>query len=102
MTTEHPDLVRLRERDRLAREQGYTEGDVNHFLQPVIGMLRRRLQNNHDADLERAVHAMHRACNAELAWLLAKEDECEQAPPYPCTSDCRPSEGDVCGGDLCT
>lgn len=70
--SEHPDLIRLRERERLAVEQGYTKGDVNHYVQPIIGQMRMALANHKTIDaafLEYAVDRLAKACNAELAWL---------------------------------
>lgn len=72
MSDEHPDLIRLRERERKAIEQGYSTGDVNHFTQPIIGLLRRRLEADRPLsrdEIEHAVDRLTKACNAELAWL---------------------------------
>jgi hypothetical protein len=76
---EHPDLVRLRERITEAQERGYTEGDVNNDVQPVIGQMRlvadRVRQHGGTAvqvDLRTFnawVARLERACQAELAWL---------------------------------
>lgn len=71
-TGEHPAIIKMRERDEEAVAQGYTKGDVNHFTQPIIGMLRLRQRDQQPlsaADLEYAIKALHQACNAELAWL---------------------------------
>lgn len=70
--TEHPDLVRLRKRVEAAVEHGYTEGDVNHNVQPIVGMLRlferdgRVLEGE---DIGYTVEKLMKACAAETAWL---------------------------------
>jgi hypothetical protein len=69
---EHPDLVRLRAQEAEAIAQGYTEGDVNHNLQPLIGRLRLRERDRQDLaydDLAYYIDRMHKACNAERALL---------------------------------
>ena len=74
----HPDLVRLEKRQAEALAQGYTEGDVNHYVNPIIGMLRRRLRDGEpllEGDFVYAIDRLHRACNAELAWLAGQEEK---------------------------
>jgi hypothetical protein len=69
---EHPDLVRMRERQAEADAQGYTEGDVNHYLQPLIGRMRLRERDGKGLDpddLAYFIDRMDKACKAELAWL---------------------------------
>lgn len=69
---EHPDLRRLREHIERAVEQGYTEGDVNHNLQWLIGHLRLMLNDDKTPDrewMQAAVAKMGAACDAETAWL---------------------------------
>ena len=67
----HPDLLRMLETEREAREQGYTDGGVNHYVQPIIGMLRLGLRDGNitDDDLQYAVDRLEKACLAERAWL---------------------------------
>jgi hypothetical protein len=83
---EHPSLVRLRERDAEAAAQGYTEGDVNHHLQPLIGRLRLLERDGkglaHD-DLAYFIDRMHTACNAELAWLQERTGDGVSDDPTP-------------------
>jgi hypothetical protein len=69
---EHPALVRLRAQEAEAVAQGYTEGDVNHNLQPLVGRLRLRERDRQDLpydDLAYYIDRMHKACNAERALL---------------------------------
>jgi hypothetical protein len=76
--SEHPDLIRLRERDAEAVAQGYTEGDVNHYVQPVTGHLRLLERDGKPLPVEELAYyadRLHKACNAELAWILAGRRE---------------------------
>lgn len=78
MTDEHPDLVRLRERQAEAVAQGYTEGDVNHYVQPLIGHLRLLERDRKPLpaeDLAYFIDRLHKACNAELALLVMTRPE---------------------------
>jgi hypothetical protein len=53
-------------------EHGYTEGDVNHNLQPLVGHLRLMLRDGKTPDaewMEYAVDRMRKAYQAENAWL---------------------------------
>lgn len=82
----HPDLVRIIEQDRAAIAQGYTEGDVNHNVQPIIGLLRLRLQDGRPVtkgEMEHAVAALLRATQAEIALLayLHPEKYAHALPP---------------------
>lgn len=68
----HPDLVRLVATAEAARSQGYTRGDVNHYTQPIIGMLRLRHAHGEpltEDDFTWAVESLTKATYAELAWL---------------------------------
>jgi hypothetical protein len=81
-TGEHPDIIRMREREELALATGYTEGDVNHYIQPLIGFLRSRLRDIEEdnsiapnvlfnaGDLQYYIERMEKACLAELAWIM--------------------------------
>jgi hypothetical protein len=74
----HPDLLRMLAYEEEAIAQGYKDGDVNHYIQPIIGILRMKLQDNQLPDrefLEYAVDRMLKACKAETAWLKARERE---------------------------
>lgn len=71
-TGEHPALVKMREGIARCVERGYTEGDVNHNTQPIIGMLRLRLRDGKALtpdEMEYAVTKLRLACDAETAWL---------------------------------
>lgn len=73
----HPDLLRMLAYEEEAIAQGYSEGDVNHYIQPVIGILRLKLMQGELPDkefLEYAVDRLLKACKAETAW-LQKERE---------------------------
>jgi hypothetical protein len=79
---QHPDLQRLRDVQQAARERGYTEGDVNHRVQPIIGLLRLRQHHGEpvtDEDVERAIEALTDACLAERAWLLREQESAQGA-----------------------
>lgn len=68
----HPDLVRLVAQEEAARIIGYKRGDVNHWVNPIIGMLRIRQGDGKplsDSDFEHAIEALTKATYAELAWL---------------------------------
>lgn len=70
-------LLALAAREVRAQDRGYTKGDVNHVLQPVIGWLRLHKQDPEkwpmtSDDLRRVELVMRKACSSELAW-LAKE-----------------------------
>ena len=60
-------------------EQVYTEGDVNHYVQPVIGILRMREAEGRQlskAETANAIERLTKACDAERAWLaLPKGDQ---------------------------
>lgn len=74
----HPDLLRMLAYEEEAVAQGYKDGDVNHYIQPIIGLLRMKLKDNQLPDrefLEYAVDRMLKACKAETAWLKARERE---------------------------
>ena len=50
----------------------YRAGDVNHNVQPSIGMLRLRQHDQQplsERDLEWAITNLGKACDAEKAWL---------------------------------
>lgn len=71
-TGEHPSIIEMREHEAEAIAQGYTKGDVNHLVQPIIGMLRLRQQAGKPLDESETTYAIERlekACKAELAWL---------------------------------
>lgn len=72
----HPDFARLVAREDSARVLGYTKGDVNHNVQPIIGMLRLRHADGEpltEDDFTWAIEALTKATYAETAW-LAQED----------------------------
>ncbi|MFS0885202.1 hypothetical protein [Aeromicrobium sp. 179-A 4D2 NHS] len=72
----HPDFARLVAREESARVLGYTKGDVNHNVQPIIGMLRLRQRDREplsEVDFKRAIEALTKATYAETAW-LAEQD----------------------------
>ncbi len=72
MTEEHPDVKRMREYEERCIAYGYTEGDVNHNIQPLIGSLRYKENKGEDLDrLDMAyfVQRMSNACDAEIAFL---------------------------------
>lgn len=74
----HPDLLAMLAYEDEAIAQGYKDGDVNHYVQPVIGILRRKLANGELPDkefLEYAVDRLLKACKAETAWLKKRERE---------------------------
>lgn len=76
---EHPDLLSLRGRIAEAQARGYTEGDVNHQVQPVIGMMRTTAERvrQHGATSVQVdmktfnewISRLDLACQSELAWL---------------------------------
>lgn len=69
---ENPAVTRLRERIARAVENGYTEGDVNHNVQPIIGHMRMLLRDGKPMlldDMEHYVNKLLDACDAETAWL---------------------------------
>lgn len=74
---EHPDLTAMRERRDRAIERGYSEGDINHYVQPVIGILRLRdvqcVQMSR-VEIANAIERLELACEAELAFLAERED----------------------------
>lgn len=66
------DLTRLREQIARAVEHGYTEGDVNHNVQPIIGWMRVQIDRGEPMGIEAmttAVERLYAACDAETAWL---------------------------------
>lgn len=73
MTEErHPDLVRLEQHIRDSIAQGYQHGDVNHLVQPIIGMLRLRQRDGRtltEQDVEHVIEKLEKACMAENALL---------------------------------
>ena len=74
----NPDLIRMLAYEQDAIAQGYKDGDVNHYVQPVIGLLRMKLQRGELPDkefLEYTVERLLKACKAETAWLKAREKE---------------------------
>jgi hypothetical protein len=80
-TGEHPAIIAMRERQEEADQQGYRDGDVNHYVQPIIGQMRTQLRAItegysvgpnavYDVDgLTYMIDRLDRACKAELAWL---------------------------------
>lgn len=69
---QHPDLPRLRAKVARAVEHGYTEGDVNHNVQPIIGWMRVQIDRGEPMGIEAmttAVERLYAACDAETAWL---------------------------------
>jgi hypothetical protein len=75
-TGEHPALIAMRERQAEADAQGYMEGDVNHLVQPIIGLMRLRLLHGKPMsadDLDYAIERLDKACKAELAWLALQK-----------------------------
>ena len=89
---EHPDLKRLREKEESAIAEGYTEGDVNHNIQPIIGTLRRKVNDVAEgkfiapnillnvAQMENLIEKMFAACDAETAFLARVRSTCTCMP----------------------
>lgn len=83
--SEHPALRALRDEIEAAVEHGYTEGDVNHHVQPIIGQLRLIVERNRQhggtavqvdlKQMEGWIDKLSRATNAETAWLHAKVEQ---------------------------
>lgn len=74
----HPDVIEMLRVEQEAREQGYTDGDVNHILQPLIGWLRLEASKGQTPDArmtQELIDKMWKACLAERAFLLKRQEE---------------------------
>jgi hypothetical protein len=77
----HPSIVKLEKQIQEAVERGYTVGDVNHHVQPIIGHFRSHLMHhpgepigdNYLADY--VIPRLLAACRAEEAWLNTPDPE---------------------------